>query len=102
MILKKPLLLYSNWLPGKLRGMCFPPFVVIHLDQYGEDWCKRHELAHWVQYRRHGWLGYMLGYFFRWLWYGYGRHPWEIEARRRGWRPRQRPGSRRRGPTTKR
>lgn len=86
--MRKPIVLYVNWLPFGLRGFCFPPLVAVHLDHQHERWCKQHEFAHWVQFRRHGWLGYFLGYLVRYIWYGYDRHPWELEARRRGWMPR--------------
>ena len=86
--MQKPILIYTNWLPFGLRGFCIPPFVGIHMDYADAGWVKRHELAHWVQYRRRGFLRYFFGYLVRWILYGYDRHPWEIEARRRGWEPR--------------
>ena len=84
---KRPILIYTSWLPWGLRGFCLPPFVAVRLDLMDEPWVLRHELAHWVQYRRRGWLRYVGGYLWHYLRKGYWNHSFELEARRRGWQP---------------
>ena len=63
-------------------GITLPPVGIYLLAERMEDQrLRRHELAHWEQYRRMGTIRFYAVY----LWWlarvGYERHPMELEAR---------------------
>lgn len=89
---KRIILIHASWLPFGLRGFCLPPLVAVRMDHVEKGWVLRHELAHFVQYRRRGPLRYLAGYLWWLIRKGYQNHPWEIEARRRGWEDTERKG----------
>jgi hypothetical protein len=45
-----------------------------------ENLCQ-HEFVHMRQFRRHGWLGFVIRYFWQCLRHGYTNNPFEVEAR---------------------
>ncbi|MFA9443764.1 hypothetical protein [Egicoccus sp. AB-alg6-2] len=73
-----------RWLPLPwIAAMCLPPVGILVRVTRDSERLRRHELAHWEQYRLRGVVGYYVGYLAAWARSGfsYARHPWEIEAR---------------------
>lgn len=68
-----------------LGGIALPPLGVILNARLAPDTralVLRHELVHWEQARRYGWLGFYLRYVWEWVRAGfsYTNHPMEREA----------------------
>jgi len=64
-------------------GITLPPLGIYLLGHRIDDVrLRRHEAAHWQQYRRLGLVRFSALYLWGLARYGYQRHPMEIEARR--------------------
>lgn len=73
---------YVNKLPGKFRGMCIPPIGIFILNKHrGNKKILEHDIIHWKQFKRHGFLEFYLKYFFEFIFIGYDKMPMEMEAR---------------------
>lgn len=74
---------YVSRLPFGYNGLTFPPFGIYIVEKHREnEMLRRHELAHWEQYRGLGGLLFGILYAFQYVVYGYDRMPMEVEARR--------------------
>ena len=73
---------YVDKLPGKFRGMCIPPIGIFILDKHrGNKKILEHDLIHWKQFNKHGFLGFYAKYFLEYIFIGYDKMPMEMEAR---------------------
>jgi hypothetical protein len=73
---------YVDNLPGKFRGMCIPPFGIFILKKHrGNKKILQHDLVHWKQYKKLGFLDFYLKYLIQYIFIGYENMPMEIEAR---------------------
>ena len=59
-----------------------PPLGIYVLAEHiTSERLRKHELAHWAQYQRMGWLKFTTTYLWGLVRYGYRNHPMELEAR---------------------
>ena len=73
---------YVDNLPGKFRGMCIPPFGIFILKKHrGNKKILQHDLVHWKQYKKLGFLDFYLKYLIEYIFIGYEKMPMEMEAR---------------------
>jgi hypothetical protein len=64
-------------------GVALPPFgVFILAERMGNERLIKHEMAHWLQYKRMGAVRFYAAYLWGLLRHGYQNHPMEIEARK--------------------
>lgn len=74
---------FMYWLL-RIRGMIaitLPPWGIFITPKWYEDRRVRvHEEVHWQQYERMGFFKFYVVYFFLLIFYGYKRHPMEVEA----------------------
>jgi len=81
-IKKKPKIYYVNKTIGPFRAMTIPPFgIFIKKEHKGDDQILAHDLIHWKQYERMGFLMYYFRYFVQLILIGYDTMPMEMEAR---------------------
>jgi hypothetical protein len=74
---------YVDSLPGKYRGMCIPPFGIFILKKHkGNKKILQHDLIHWKQYQKQGFLDFYLRYLIEFIFIGYDKMPMEMEARK--------------------
>jgi hypothetical protein len=67
----------------KYGGITLPPFgIYILAERINEDRLRKHELAHWTQYQRMGFVKFYVIYLWNNARYGYRNNPMEIEAHR--------------------
>lgn len=84
MVMEKIPIYYVESLPGKFRGMCIPPLGIFILKKYkGNEKILHHDLIHWRQFRKMGFLDFYVSYIAQFIFYGYDKMPMEIEARQR-------------------
>jgi len=70
-------------IPGSQMAATIPPFGTFIESKHKKDKSiVRHELAHWVQYNRMGFLNFYGTYFKEYLKYGRKYGPMEVEARK--------------------
>lgn len=78
----KPKLIPSRFILPPFRAQAIPPFgIFIRRDVKRNFIVIRHELVHWNQFRRLGFIGFYCRYFFELIRYGYDKSPMEMEAR---------------------
>jgi hypothetical protein len=78
----KPRIFYVKKVPFGYNGFIIPPFgIVIDEKQKGNKNLLLHELVHWSQFRREGFLLFLLNYAYQAQKVGYDKNPYEIEAR---------------------
>jgi len=66
---------------GTIQGMTLAPFcILIHPDKINDVRVLRHELKHWEDAKRLWYVGFYVSYFFQWIFKGYDRISFEIEA----------------------
>ena len=74
---------YVNSLPGKYRGMCIPPLGIFILKKHrGNNKILQHDLVHWTQYKKQGFIDFYLRYLLEFIFIGYDKMPMEMEARK--------------------
>ncbi len=80
--MKKPRILKrARWLFWA-NGMVIYPFLIVRTDKSRDvRRTYRHELEHWYQIDRLGVCRFYWNYFWKYLRYGYKKHPYEVEAR---------------------
>lgn len=62
--------------------MCIPPIGIFILKKHkGDKKILTHDLTHWRQYNKHGFLEFYLKYLFEYIFIGYDKMPMEMEAR---------------------
>lgn len=76
----------GNWFQrliiGRWNGKVLYPFVCFRFPKDGvSDRLFRHEMQHVYQIRRMGWLGFYIKYLWLQVKWGYGEHPFELEAK---------------------
>ena len=65
-------------------GITLPPFgIYILKERIDEAVLRKHELVHWEQYERMGFVKFYATYLYYNLKYGYWHNPMEVEARQR-------------------
>lgn len=82
-ISKQPKFFYvPKWLQpfAKFNAITLPPFGMFFNFGNFVDSTIKHELVHWEQYKRFGFLGFYLLYLYYTLKYGYENNPMELEA----------------------
>ena len=63
-------------------GITLPPLAIYLLpERMNDDRLRRHEAAHWAQYRRMGAIRFYVTYLWLLARHGYRDHPMEVEAR---------------------
>ena len=63
-------------------GITLPPFAIYVLaEQMGNQRLRRHEEAHWEQYKRMGAVKFYAAYLWFTIRYGYWNNPLEVQAR---------------------
>lgn len=74
---------YVDKLPGKFRGMCIPPIGIFILKKHrGNKKILEHDLTHYRQFLKYGFLGFYLKYFYEYIFIGYDKMPMEMHARK--------------------
>lgn len=69
-------------IPGSQMAATIPPFGTFIEVKYKKDKSiLNHELAHWIQYNRMGFINFYTTYFKEYMKYGRKYGPMEIEAR---------------------
>jgi hypothetical protein len=64
------------------RAICLAPFVILVRKKYkGNFGLLRHELIHWKQYKRMGFILFYSRYILQYFLFGYDNMPMELEAR---------------------
>lgn len=77
-----PRIWYLDKLPFGYNGFIVPPFGVFILkSQRDNEQLRLHELVHWKQYQREGFVKFLYGYSIENKKKGYDKNPYEIEAR---------------------
>ena len=77
-----PKVFYRKRLPGSFNGFTVPPFgIFIKEAERKNAALLEHELTHWRQFQREGFLPFVIGYGIAARREGYDRNPYEIEAR---------------------
>jgi hypothetical protein len=70
-------------IPGSQMAATIPPFGTFIESKYKNSKpILRHEMVHWVQYSRMGFLSFYITYFSEYIKYGRKYGPMEIEARK--------------------
>ena len=63
--------------------MCIPPFGIFILKKHkGNKKILQHDLIHWKQYQKQGFLDFYLRYLIEFIFIGYDKMPMEMEARK--------------------
>ncbi len=58
----------SMFCQTRFIGITLPPVgIFICPDYFGDDNLRRHEMVHWVQYRRYGSIGFYIEYALAWI-----------------------------------
>lgn len=79
---KQPKIRYVKWVLPPFRAMTIPPFGIFIKKQFeGDKQILAHDLIHWKQYERMGFIMYYIRYFFQIVFIGYDTMPMEMEAR---------------------
>ena len=79
---KKPRIIYTNFILPPFRAMTVPPIAIfVKKEHKGNNDIIEHDLIHWRQYQRMGFLMFYLRYFLQLIIIGYDTMPMEMEAR---------------------
>lgn len=70
---------FLRWLD--FGGVYTPWGIYLQPKYYNNRALRRHELCHWLQRQRDGFVAYWLKTFWYLVWYGYNNSPYEVEAR---------------------
>ncbi len=77
-----PKIFYVTGLPFGFHAMTVPPIgIFVEVDQKENLLLLQHELIHWEQFKKFGWLGYYLQYGLEYVTAGYDNMSMEKEAR---------------------
>lgn len=79
---KKAKIVYKKKVGNNFNALTFPPlFIYIKKSEENNKVLLEHELVHWEQYRKLGFILYYLKYTYEIKFFGYDKSPMEIEAR---------------------
>jgi hypothetical protein len=81
----KPAPRIIRWILRKtgFAGVCLAPWgIYILAERINDERLIKHEMAHWLQYKRMGAVRFYAAYLWGLLRHGYQDHPMEIEARK--------------------
>jgi len=79
---KRPNIFYVKYLFSPYRAMTIPPIGIFIKKEYkGNKSILKHDLIHWHQYKKYGFILFYFRYFMQLLLIGYDLMPMEIEAR---------------------
>lgn len=74
--------IYVNKLLIPHRGICLAPFCILIKKKYqGNFGLLRHEIIHYKQYKRMGFIMFYLRWILQLLLFGYNNMPMELEAK---------------------
>jgi len=77
-----PKVYVNNFVVGNFNAKTIPPFgIFISESQKNNKMLIRHELVHWKQYQKEGFLNFTRNYLKANSYFGYDANPYEVEAR---------------------